>query len=66
MTIYNAFWVFIWSDRILHNFLMNIMQRAGSRPAAQIVPNSSLGVALGNVTKLLENPEDPEDPSDYS
>jgi hypothetical protein len=41
-------------------------QRAGSRPAAQIVPESSLGVALGNVARLVEDPEDPDDPSGSS
>ena len=42
------------------------IRRAGSRPAAQIVPKSSLGVALGNVARMDESPEDPSDPSEES
>lgn len=38
-------------------------QRAGSRPAAQIVPNSSLGVALGKIARMSKDPEDPSDPT---
>ena len=41
-------------------------RRAGSGPAAQIVPNSSLGVALGNVARMNESPEDPSDSSGES
>jgi hypothetical protein len=39
--------------------------RAGSRPAAQIVPDSSLGVALGNVARMAEDP-DSSDPDESS
>ena len=42
-----------------------VTRRAGSRPAAQIIPNSSLGVALGKIAKIAEKPDDPDDP-DYS
>ena len=41
-------------------------QRARSRPAAQIVPSSSLGIALGNVARLADDPEDPDDPDGSS
>ena len=43
-----------------------VSQRAGSRPAAQIVPNSSLGVALGRLAQKGEGPNDsgPDDPDD--
>jgi hypothetical protein len=41
-------------------------QRAGSRPATQIVPDSSIGVALGNVAKLQKDSGGPGDPSDSS
>ena len=40
-------------------------QRAGSRPAAQIVPDSSLGVALGKLAQIEDGP-DPDDPDDDS
>ena len=51
-----------------------VTRRAGSRPAAQIVPNSSLGVALGKIAKIADKPDGPDDPdhsssgysSDYS
>jgi hypothetical protein len=41
-------------------------KHAGSRPAAQIVPESSLGVTLGNVARLAKDPDDPDDPSESS
>jgi hypothetical protein len=44
------------------------VRRAGSKPAAQIVPDSSLGVALGNLAKLNKDPGDSgpsDDSSDY-
>ena len=41
-------------------------RRAGSKPATQIVPNSSLGIALGNVAKLVGDPGDPDEPSSPS
>ena len=41
-------------------------RRAGSKPAAQIVPGSSLGVALGNVARMVQEPEDPDDSSSSS
>jgi hypothetical protein len=31
MAIYNAFWVFIWHDRILHSFLMYEPERVGRK-----------------------------------
>ena len=42
-------------------------KRAGSRPAAQIVPDSSLGVALGKLAQIEDqpDPDDPDDNSDY-
>jgi hypothetical protein len=42
-------------------------QRAGSRPAAQIVPDRSLGVALGKLAQIEDqpDPDDPDDNSDY-
>jgi hypothetical protein len=40
-------------------------RRAGSRPAAQLVPESSLGMALGKVAQLDGDPDD-DDPSDNS
>ena len=45
-----------------------VSQRAGSRPAAQIVPDSSLGVALGRLAQNNEGPDDsgPDDPDDSS
>jgi hypothetical protein len=41
-------------------------QRAGSRPAAQLVPESSLGVALERVARMVGDPDDPDElePSD--
>jgi hypothetical protein len=42
------------------------IHRAGSKPAAHIVPESSLGVALGNVARLIEGSEGPDDPSSSS
>ena len=39
---------------------------AESRPAAQIIPNSSLGIALGNVARVSKDPGDSDDPSDTS
>ena len=42
------------------------IRRASSRPAAQIVPDSSLGIALGNVAKLVGNSGDPDEPSSPS
>jgi hypothetical protein len=39
-------------------------RRAGSRPAAQIVPDSSLGVALGKLAKRADEPSDPDDDPD--
>ena len=41
-------------------------QRASSRPAAQLVPDSSLGAALGNIARMIEEPGDPDDPYDDS
>jgi hypothetical protein len=41
-------------------------KRAESRPAAQIVPESSLGVTLGNVARLTGDPSDPDDSSESS
>ena len=38
-------------------------RRAGSRPAVQIVPNSSLGIALGNAAQMSRG-LDPSEPSD--
>ena len=37
-----------------------------SKPAAQIVPDSSLGVALGNLARMNRDIEGPSDPSDSS
>ena len=36
---------------------------AESRPATQIIPNSSLGIALGNVARVSKDPGDPSDTS---
>jgi hypothetical protein len=44
------------------------VRRAGSKPATQIVPESSLGVALGNLAKINKDPGDTgpsDDSSDY-
>ena len=41
-------------------------KRAGSRPAAQIVPESSLGITLGNVARLTGDPSDPDNSSGSS
>ena len=41
-------------------------QRANSRPVAQLVPDSSLGAALGNIARMVEEPGDPDDPYDDS
>ena len=41
-------------------------RRASSRPVAQIVPESSLGVALSNIARLVREPEDPDDFSSSS
>ena len=41
-------------------------QRANSRPAAQLVPDSSLGAALGNIARMVEGPYDSDDPYDNS
>ena len=44
-------------------------RRAGSRPAAQIVPNSSLGIALGNTAQMsrgLDSSEPSDDESEYT
>jgi hypothetical protein len=40
--------------------------RANSRPATQIVPDSSLGVALGNVAMRHGHPDDSDDSDDSS
>ena len=44
-------------------------RRTGSRPAAQIVPNSSLGIALGNAAQMSrgqESSEASDDESEYT
>ena len=41
-------------------------RRASSRPIAQIVPESSLGVALSNIARMVKEPEDPDDFSSSS
>ena len=41
-------------------------RRAGSRPATQLVPNSSLGTALGRIAQMVEDPGDPDDHYDTS
>ena len=41
-------------------------QRANSRPAAQLVPDSSLRAALGNIARMVEGPDDSDDPYDNS
>ena len=41
-------------------------QGTGSRPAAQILPDSSLGVALGNLAHSHADPDNPSDPSESS
>ena len=49
----------------LHDHTQGLVgQRAGSRPAAQLVPNSSLGVALEKVARMVEQPDDPSEPSE--
>ena len=41
-------------------------QRTGSHPAAQVVPSSGLGVALGNIARMERDLSDPSDESsDY-
>ena len=41
-------------------------QRANSRPAAQLLPNSSLGAALGNIARMVDEPGGSDDPYDAS
>jgi hypothetical protein len=41
-------------------------RRAGSKPATQIVPGSSLGVALENIARMANGPDDPDGPPDPS